>query len=619
MRDLWVGPLGGTRRAGLISAFITKRDIPLSLGPVLYGIAAATAALFLAALLAALLRAPARRLGLLDRRRAGGPPVPLLGGVAVVLTTVGVAGAGHWTGLAALDDDTVDLLAAGSAVALLGLAADVWRLRARVAAGGTAVAAACVMPYEETGLVGGVAAVVWVTVVAVAFRAFDHGDGLAGTIGMVTVFGVAVCASVEVMDGLATLLSVQAAALTGFLMHNWPPARIALGACGSLFTGFVAAGAAVLVRAGYEPLTSAAVLFALAAVVCADIALVLLGRRLAGRPVHRPAPDHVTHRLRRLGLTGRGVTLVVGVAASGGVAVGVLVHGGWMRPGAVWWVAGAAGVVVLGLLRVRVGVPGGGRPGAATGVRAVPGGRRPGGSGPAGGGVRVPQRRRKAAAGGGPGVPAGRTGAVAERRPGATGTRPAGKGARLRSARVRRLPALMRRASGGPDRVTPAGGVRRAPTGTRTAPAGGGRAPAPAGAYFTAGSAPMVSRGSLRTPAEPRGTVRAGGGSGGAAPRARDAVSGLHRAEERVRVEMSDSGVGPHGSAAPVAPPVAPVMRPPAPHQARTPAVVSVPSTRTAAAARPSSPPPPSPRPSSPAAQPPRLPPRPSRPEGSCV
>ncbi|MFI9611314.1 MraY family glycosyltransferase [Streptomyces sp. NPDC052023] len=314
----------------------------------LYGIAAAVAALFLASLLTAALRAPALRLGLIDRRRRT-RSVPLLGGVAVVVTTLAVAGAGEWTGVAPLGSGVGRLLIAAGAVALLGLLADLWRLRARLLLCGTAGAAACVVPYEEVGVVGGVFAVGWIAAVAVAFRALDHADALVGTVGVVTAFGVGVCAAVELLDGLAVLLSVLAAALTGFLMHNWHPARIALGACGSLFTGFVLAAAVVLTRAGYAPGSSVGPLFAFTAVASADVLLVVLARRFTGRP----GPDHLAHRLRRLGLTPQGVTVVLGTLAFAGVLVGVLVHAGWADGLAVLGVAGAALVLVLGLLRVR--------------------------------------------------------------------------------------------------------------------------------------------------------------------------------------------------------------------------------------------------------------------------
>ncbi|MFF9814381.1 MraY family glycosyltransferase [Streptomyces sp. NPDC014006] len=319
----------------------------------LYGIAAATAALLLTALLAGALRTPALRMGLIDQRRRA-RPVPLLGGAAMVLATCLVAAAGNWTRLAPLGDGNDRLLIAGGVLAALGLAADVWRLRTRFLLVGTAVAAACVVPYDETGVLGGMLGVVFIAFASFAFRSLDHTDGVAGTVGVLTAFGVAACAAAEVMDGLAVLLSVLAAALTGFLMHGWPAARIGLGSCGSLFTGFLLASAAVVTRSGYDLTGTAAVLGPLVALGAADVLLVALSRRLAGRPLARGGPDHVGHRLRRLGLTAQGTAVLLGVAAGAGVLVGVLVHAGWARPSVALWVAGGALVVVLALLRVPV-------------------------------------------------------------------------------------------------------------------------------------------------------------------------------------------------------------------------------------------------------------------------
>ncbi|WP_329245904.1 MraY family glycosyltransferase [Streptomyces canus] len=320
----------------------------------LYGILAATSALLLAAVLAAVLRVPALRLGIVDRRWRR--PMPLSGGVAVVAATCLVAAVGDWKGVTPLGPEVERLLVAGAAVALLGLVADVRRVKARFLVGGTAVAALCVVPYEETGVPAGLLAAAWIVFVALGFTALDHADGLAGTVGVVTAFGAGACAAAEVMDSVAVLLSVLAAALTGFLMHNWHPARVGFGACGALFTGFVLASAAVTTRAGQELGSGAGVLFALNAVVAADVVLVVLARGLSGRPLLRAAPDHLAHRLRRLGLTPQGASVVLGVAAFGGVLVGALVHLGWIAATAALWVAAVALVVVLVLLRVKPNV-----------------------------------------------------------------------------------------------------------------------------------------------------------------------------------------------------------------------------------------------------------------------
>jgi UDP-GlcNAc:undecaprenyl-phosphate GlcNAc-1-phosphate transferase len=319
---------------------------------VLYGIAAATIALLLAAVLTALLRVPALRLGILDRRRQR--PLPVLGGAAVVFVTCLVTAIGEWTGIAPLGDGVDTLLAAGAAVAALGLVADVRRVKARFLVGGTAVPAACVVSYAELGVPGGLLAAGWIVFVALGFRALDHADALAGTVGVVTAFGVGVLAAAEGLDALAALLSVLAAALTGFLMHNWHPARVGLGSCGSLFTGFVLAAAAVSTRTGHEPASGVGVLFALTALAGVDVALVVLSRRLAGRPLLRRGPDHLAHRLRRLGLTPLGATVLLGVGGFCGVLVAVLVHLGWIAESGVFWVVAGALIVVLASLRIKV-------------------------------------------------------------------------------------------------------------------------------------------------------------------------------------------------------------------------------------------------------------------------
>ncbi|MEW2608758.1 undecaprenyl/decaprenyl-phosphate alpha-N-acetylglucosaminyl 1-phosphate transferase [Streptomyces sp. NPDC047880] len=316
----------------------------------LYGITAAATALLLTALLAAVLRAPALRLRLVERRRQR--DVPLSGGVAVVLVTGLVGGGGQWLGLVPPGDGTLGVLVAACAVALLGLAGDVWRLRRKVLAAGTGVAAACVVPFGETGVGTGLLAVGWVVAVVAGFRGLDHADGLAGTVGVVTAFGVAACAAVAMMDGFAGLMSVLAAALTGLLLHNWHPARVALGGCGSMAAGFVIAVGAVYARAGFAVGESAGVLFGLTAVVAADAVLVLVTRKSAGRGLARGGPDHLAHRLRRLGLTTPAACLLLGAGALPGILVGVLAHAGRIGAGALWWVAGGVLVVVLALSRV---------------------------------------------------------------------------------------------------------------------------------------------------------------------------------------------------------------------------------------------------------------------------
>ncbi|QFQ99081.1 undecaprenyl/decaprenyl-phosphate alpha-N-acetylglucosaminyl 1-phosphate transferase [Streptomyces phaeolivaceus] len=347
----------------------------------LYGILAAASALLLTAVLSATVRVPALRLGIAERRR--GRRVPSLGGVAVLAGVGAVAWVGEWSGVAPLGEEAGRLIVVGAGLGVLGLVGDVWRLPAVVGAAGVVVAAALVVPYRDLGVLGGVAGVFWIALVVHGFKGMARSDGVLGVVGAVTAFALSGCAAAEVMDGLATLFSVLAAALTGFLMHNWPPARIVLGTCGALFVGFVLAGGVLHVYAvGYGAGVGAP--FALTAVATADVVLALVSRRRAGRELWRGGPDHLAHRLRRIGLTPPGVVVVLGVCAAGSTGVGLAVHMLWTEPRFAWWVAGATAVVVLAMVFVPVGPP---RPAPAaarpvpTGVhrpRPIPGGRAPG-------------------------------------------------------------------------------------------------------------------------------------------------------------------------------------------------------------------------------------------------
>ncbi|MFY1677925.1 undecaprenyl/decaprenyl-phosphate alpha-N-acetylglucosaminyl 1-phosphate transferase [Streptomyces sp. WMMC905] len=315
----------------------------------LYGIIA-LASFVLASLSAAPVRAAALRLGVVARRGRRTTP---LGGAGVALTTGVVIGVAHGTGLMPLGPRATAVALAGGAVAVLGLAADAGWIRRRWPVAGTAVAAAWAIPYEAMGWAAGAVAVCWITFVATAFLGLDHAEGLAGAVGLATAVGVALCAWSDPGTGFAALMVAMAAALLGLLSRDRPPTRLGLGACGALSAGFVSAAGAVSVGVGHGPASAAGVLFSLAALAVADVVFVALTRHRAGRPLLRSGPDHLAHRLRRLGCTTRGTVVLLGTGALSGVAVAVAVHAGVAGGSAALWVAGGAAAVVLALLPPR--------------------------------------------------------------------------------------------------------------------------------------------------------------------------------------------------------------------------------------------------------------------------
>lgn len=87
------------------------------------------------------------------------------------------------------------------------------------------------------------------------------------------------------------------AAHTGFLLWNWPPARLFMGDAGSVPTGFLLAGLALLgwVQGQLNPLCWLVLL----AVFITDASWTLLWRVLTGQPFTRPHRLHAYQRLSR--------------------------------------------------------------------------------------------------------------------------------------------------------------------------------------------------------------------------------------------------------------------------------------------------------------------------------
>ncbi len=319
----------------------------------LYAIVAAVAAVLLTALLTRFVRGLALRTGLLDRpgaRKAHSRPTPHLGGVAVVVGTFTVS----CTGYAPLGPGTERLLWAAAAVALLGLVDDLRPLGARIRLVVESAAAVFVVYESELTFLAALCAVVWIVFVTNAFNLLDNSDGAMGTVGTVTSLGLALCAATEGRADLALVLVVLAAALGGFLGHNWHPAKIFLGDCGSLFTGFLLASAAVGVHTGHDALPTAVGLLTLTVVVTADTLLVVVSRRRAGRPLLLGGTDHTAHRLRRVGFTVPGAAVVLGTVAFAGTLTAWLMHRGVAGPSAATPLLLAVTGGLLALLKVPV-------------------------------------------------------------------------------------------------------------------------------------------------------------------------------------------------------------------------------------------------------------------------
>ncbi|MEZ5730162.1 MAG: MraY family glycosyltransferase [Burkholderiaceae bacterium] len=315
------------------------------------------AALLAFALLAAPLRGLARRYGWVDKpdhRKVHRAPVPLTGGIGVVLASAGsLLAFGQWS------TAIMGLVVGALMIFAVAFADDRFPIRARyrfaAQAAGVAVAMLCGptwLPSLGELLWRGEFALGWLgvpfTLIAMtgvinSVNMTDGADGLAGglALGALVWFGVVFgfVAQAAPETDAARVLPIIAAligALIGFLAFNlrtpWRArAAIFMGDGGSMMLGFVLAWMAVRAAgsygdAGMPPVVAIWIL----AVPLVDTISCMLRRVQDGVTPMSPDHRHVHHLVQSCGLSVRaGVFLLHGVALACG-AVGVI---GWHAGG----------------------------------------------------------------------------------------------------------------------------------------------------------------------------------------------------------------------------------------------------------------------------------------------
>jgi UDP-GlcNAc:undecaprenyl-phosphate/decaprenyl-phosphate GlcNAc-1-phosphate transferase len=293
-------------------------------------------------------------LALTDRpsaRKGHRRPTPYLGGVGIVAGVLGPAAIALHGG----DMRLRTVFVAAGAVAFLGLADDVRPLTPRVRLVVEAMAASAVVTVGRVQIFGGwpdyVLPVLWVVVITNSFNLLDNMDGAAAGIACVTGAVLALPAFMVGQRGVGVLLLALACGCAGFLPHNWTPARIFMGDAGSLFIGFVVATSALLVFAPAAHHASIAGPLMVTFVATLDTCVVLVSRHRAGRPLMLGGTDHVSHRLRRLGLSTWQVALALSGAAGLTCLAAIPVVRGWVPAPVPIAVVAALGAVLVWLLQ----------------------------------------------------------------------------------------------------------------------------------------------------------------------------------------------------------------------------------------------------------------------------
>lgn len=153
---------------------------------------------------------------------------------------------------------------------------------------------------------------VWIVGVINAYNLIDGLDGLCGSITFVTfiTYGFIYYRTVP---HVAAVFFILAAAILGFLVFNWPPAKVFMGDNGSTFLGFSVVAFALYTEQDvntsmtvYE-FTKILVLLNLTAIPVTDTLAAVWRRTRDHRPIMSPDKSHIHHKLLNIGFSKTGV------------------------------------------------------------------------------------------------------------------------------------------------------------------------------------------------------------------------------------------------------------------------------------------------------------------------
>ncbi len=276
--------------------------------------------------LTGLFRVIALRFGIVDHpdgiRKTHKAPIPLMGGVALLLSfalTSWIAGFTQLSWFSQSDRvaglfPIIPILAAYFGT--VGLWDDVYELRPRYkfslqivgavlfAVFGNRVELMSLFGFEfDLNYLGVPFTIFWIVACVNTVNLIDGLDGLAGTIGVIVCLTLAAVSAMVGQTAVAAVALILAGCLSGFLWHNWPPARIYLGDSGSMSIGFLIA--VLSIEASVKTATGFALLIAvvLMGVPLFDTTMAIVRRKLSGQPIGAADRNHIHHRLQDHGLS----------------------------------------------------------------------------------------------------------------------------------------------------------------------------------------------------------------------------------------------------------------------------------------------------------------------------
>jgi UDP-GlcNAc:undecaprenyl-phosphate GlcNAc-1-phosphate transferase len=204
--------------------------------------------------------------------------------------------------------------------------------------------------------------VLWIVSITNAINLMDGIDGLAGGIAALSALSLGIMSLLHGMANPAVLSFCLFGAVLGFLIFNFPPAKVFMGDSGSLLLGFVMAVIPLLGSSGAVSIGS---MFAPATVLLIpimDTVSAIVRRVRENRPIYSPDKQHIHHKLLALNVKETSILLIIygACVVLGASAIGSLYLSkalGALLLALVWLVALLAFGILNAIRRRRKPVP----------------------------------------------------------------------------------------------------------------------------------------------------------------------------------------------------------------------------------------------------------------------
>ena len=169
--------------------------------------------------------------------------------------------------------------------------------------------------------------IIWVVGICNAINFFDNMDGAAGGISALAGFGFAIIGLQNDQYFVAAFGLVLSGACVGYLFWNWNPAKIYMGDAGALFIGIILAALAVRVDpVSVSGIGAFFVPICVLALPILDTTTVVIDRLRRKVSPFEGGLDHLSHRLRRKGLSVRQSVTTLCSIQSISILIGFLIN-----------------------------------------------------------------------------------------------------------------------------------------------------------------------------------------------------------------------------------------------------------------------------------------------------